>query len=409
MMDAQTSDVSALDDREPSRPVVITTLGLTQIFAWGCTFYLPAVLAKPIAIDTGWPLVQVVSGVSVGLLAAGMVSPRVGRMIDQKGGRPVLALSSALLAAGLTLVGLAQSIPVYLAAWLVIGAGMGCGLYDAAFSTLGRYYGKEARSAIATLTLWGGFASTICWPLSAYLVEIVGWRGVCFTYAALQLGLALPAHLVLLPRLRRPAATAPEPSQVSRPSGLPAPRQAGAFLMLACVVTLAGAVSSLFSVHLLTLLQARDVTLGEAVALGALVGPAQVGARLVEMTFGRHYHPIWTMFSAVVLVAAGLALLALGLPLFAASLILYGAGNGIYSIGRGTLPLTLFGPSRYARLMGRLALPSLLAQALSPALGALLIQHGGAGRTFGILTGLAAANIVLVAILWAMCRSRPVS
>jgi MFS family permease len=111
---------------------------------------------------------------SVGLLAAGLVAPKVGRTIDAKGGRPVLTASSILLGSGLRTLALAHSLSVYMLAWLLIGIGMGAGLYDAAFATLGRLYGKQARNAITTLTLWGGFASTVCWPLSARLVEHLG-------------------------------------------------------------------------------------------------------------------------------------------------------------------------------------------------------------------------------------------
>jgi len=277
-MKAQTPVATATQQERADRRVVITTLGLTQIFAWGSSYYLLAVLAKPIAADTGWPLSLVVGGVSLGLLAAGTISPRVGRAIDRHGGRPVLSASSALLAAGLAGLSLAPSAPAYLAAWVVIGLGMGAGLYDAAFAALGRIYGKEARRAITQLTLWGGFASTVCWPLSAYLVESLGWRGACFAYAALQLALALPAHLLLLHRVsaRAPvAAVAP----AAEAAGAPTRNDRRAFLLMAGVVTIGGAASSLFSVHLLTLLQVRDVALGAAVALGALVGPSQFAAR----------------------------------------------------------------------------------------------------------------------------------
>jgi MFS family permease len=128
--------------------VVIATLGITQILAWGSSFYLPAVLASPTAADTGWSLGWVVGGLSLGLLAARLVTPKVGRTIDAKGGRPVLTASSILLGSGLATLALAHSLPVYLMAWLVMGLGIGAGLYDAAFATLGRLYGKQARSAI---------------------------------------------------------------------------------------------------------------------------------------------------------------------------------------------------------------------------------------------------------------------
>jgi hypothetical protein len=160
----------------------------------------------------------------------------------------------------------------------------------------------------------------------------------------------------------------------------------------------------MIGVHLLTLLQARGLELAAAVALGALVGPSQVGARVVEMAFGRHYHPIWTMVASVVLVAGGVILLVVGFPILALALSLYGAGNGIGSIAKGTLPLALFGPFGYASLMGKLAMPSLLAQALSPSIGAILIEWGGTDAALRLLAGLACLNLGLVGLLWLTAR-----
>lgn len=165
--------------------------------------------------------------------------------------------------------------------------------------------------------------------------------------------------------------------------------------------------SSVISVHLLTILQERGFELAAAVALGALVGPSQVGARLVEMAFGSHYHPIWTLAASTLLMAAGFGLLLSGFPIVAVALVLYGAGIGIKSIARGTLPLALFGRSGYATLMGRLALPSLLAQALSPSLGAILLERGGSDLTLAVLTAMSARNVLIVAILWAACFRIP--
>ena len=184
---------------------VISALGVVQILAWGSTYYLPAVMAEPIARDTGWPLAWIVGGLSLGLLVAAAVSPRVGRVIQARGGRPVLALAALLLAAGLMVLGLSPTLPVFLAGWLILGLGMGCGLYDPAYATLGRLYRAEARSAITALTLVGGFASTVCWPLTAFLVAQVGWRGTCFAYAGLHLTVSLPLVLALIPPAPPPA------------------------------------------------------------------------------------------------------------------------------------------------------------------------------------------------------------
>lgn len=389
------------------RRAVITALGVAQILAWGSSYYLLAVLARPIVEDTGWPLAWVVGGLSLGLLASGLVSPAVGRAIEDHGGRPVLAASAILLAVGLVGLAAAPSIPFYFAAWLVLGLGMGAGLYDAAFATLGRLYGQDARGAITTLTLWGGFASTMGWPLSAYLLQALGWRGTCLIYAALLLAVVLPIYLLALPREERrdAAPVAIEAKGASEAEGQP-PNRAFLVSLLAVIVTVGGVISAIISVHLLTVLQDRGVALATAVALGALVGPSQVGARVVEMLVGSRHHPIWTLAASVGLIASGVALLWLGVPVLAVPLVCYGAGNGIWSIARGTVPLTLFGASGYAALMGRLALPSLLAQAAAPLLGGILLDRFGASAVLAALSMCALLNVVLVALLWAGARPR---
>lgn len=391
---------------EPPHLVVITTLGLLQILAWGSSFYLLGVLAPAIAKDTGWPLAGVVGGLSIAFLLAGLVSPLVGRTIQKHGGRPVLAISSVVLAAGLALLAIAPAFPVYLAAWVVIGLGMGAGLYDPAFATLGRHYGPGARTMITAVTLFGGFASTVCWPLTAALLEHAGWRNACWFYVALHLLIGLPAYLLLLPKA--PPATIAVTGAATGPAvaELPPDRHFGALVLLGASLTIGAAMLSLVSMHLLTLLQARGYDLAAAVALGALVGPSQVAARVGELAIGRHYHPVWTMLAGALLVALGMLLLLLGWEITALALIAYGAGNGISSIVRGTVPLVLFGPSRYAVLMGRLGLPILLAMAAAPAIGALLVEHGGASLTFTALLATALLNVGLVIGLIAWCGYR---
>ena len=375
---------------------VISALGVVQIFAWGSSFYLPAVLAGPIAQETGWPLAWVVGGLALGLLVAAFASPYVGAAIHRHGGRPVLALAAILLAGGLTTLALAPVLPVYLAGWLLLGFGMGCGLYDPAFATLGRLYGAEARPAITTLTLWGGFASTVCWPLSAFLVERYGWRGACFAYAGLHLAITLPLVLLLIPS---PPPLAAATTRAEAPGSLSSLEQR-AFRLLAGVLVLGGAIMALVSVHLLTLLQVRGVALASAVSYGALIGPAQVGARVVEMAFKGRHHPLWTLTAAFGLIAAGLALLAGGLPGVGVWLVLYGGGNGIYSIARGTVPLALFGPHRYPMLVGRLARFGLIAQALAPPAGAVLLTHAGPDALWWLLLALALVNLGFIGALW---------
>jgi hypothetical protein len=336
----------------------------------------------------------------------------VGRQIHARGGRPVLAASALLLAAGLAILAAAPTLLVFVTGWVVIGCGMSAGLYDAAFSTLGRLYGQAARHHITTLTLFGGFASTACWPLSAYLLAHLGWRGTCLAYAAIHLGVCLPIYLMLI----RDAAGADHAAAPSRADADGRGRGGGAaggprdqhgrriYLLLAAAIMLGGMAATVVSVHLLALLQARGLTLAAAVALGACIGPSQVGARFIEMLIARFHHPIWTKIVSVSLVALGLLLLWIKIPIVALALVCYGAGMGLESIARATLPLALFGPAHYAPIMGRLARPSLIAQALAPSLAALLSAALGLEAMLGILVLVTLANVALTMGLFAMTR-----
>jgi Major Facilitator Superfamily len=392
----------AADARPLDRRVVITALGIAQILAWGTSFYFPAVFAEPIVAETGWSLGFVVGGTSIGLLTAGLISPQVGRAIDVHGGRPVLLASSLFYAAGLALAGISPALPIYLAGWVLIGIGMGSGLYDAVFAALGRMYGSEARGPITNLTLFGGFASTVCWPLSAFMIEQFGWRSACFIYAAIHLFVMLPLQAAVVGSVRKvekPHATPTAAADASRINN-----EALIFALVALVLSIAAGIGSIVVVHLLIFLQARGVDFATAVSLGTIFGPAQVGARVVESLFGKRYHPIWTMIASCTLMAAGLLLLFGAVPALILVILLYGAGYGISWIGRGTLPLALFGPMRFPRLMGKLAFPSLIVQALAPLAGALLLEAKGANATIGVLMLFALINVALIGLLWWLCR-----
>jgi hypothetical protein len=207
---------------------------------------------------------------------------------------------------------------------------------------------------------------------------------------------------------RRPETTPTSPAETTD-AGADAPAAAHEtriVVLLALVQSIAAGIGSIVVVHLLIFLQARGVDFAAAVALGTLFGPAQVAARVVERVFGARYHPIWTLVAAGALMAAGLALLLGRFPLLAPIILVYGAGYGITWIARGTLPLALFGPVRFPRLMGKLAFPSLIVQALAPSAGALLIETGGADATIALLAGFAALNLALIGLLWATCRTR---
>jgi predicted MFS family arabinose efflux permease len=342
-------------------------------------------------------------GLALGLLVAGAVSPRVGRAIARYGGRVVLPCGAVLIAGGLLLIGTAQNFVVYLIGWAIAGSGMGAGLYDSVFATLGTLYGKSARGAITAVTLLGGFASTVCWPCSAYLVEHFGWRTACLTYAVWQVCVALPLYLIVVPSLRRGEAAddaAPKAAAALRAD------ERLIFVLVAAVLTVAAAILSLIGSQLVVLLQGFGVPLAHAVSLGMIIGPGQVGARLIEMFASSRYHPIWTMIASAVTVCAGVTLLFAGPVTFALAILLYAGGNGIGSIARGTLPMALFGPARYPVLAGKIALPMLCAMALSPYLGALALQLGGVTATLALIAALAFLNVALVFVLFALTRGR---
>lgn len=385
------------------RRLVVGALGVTQILAWGSSTYLPAVLNAPVVADTGWPLAWVAGGLSAGQLMAAAVSPKVGRAIGDLGGRTVLAFSALLLAIGLATIGAAPNLIVYVVGWTIIGAGMGAGLYDAAFATLGTIYGQSARSAITTLTLYGGFASTVCWPLSAFLVERYGWRSACFAYAGIQLFVSLPLLLATLPRRQvADVATARFRIATAAVDG----RRRLQLVLLTIALPLSAFVSAVVAVQLLTLLQAAGATLAVAVGYGMLIGPAQVGGRIVEMTFGKRFDALWTLLSGAILIALGLILIWTGLPILALAIVVYGAGNGVWSIARGAVPLALFGRDDYAAVMGRLARPALLASAAAPFAAGVMFERGGVNLSQSILAILATLDVAVVAALVAVTLRR---
>ena len=384
---------------------VVSALGIVQIFSWGSTYYLLAVLAGPIAQDTGWPPRWIIGALSIGFMVAAVLSPRVGSAIARVGGRRVLAAGCILISAGLFILALATALWVFILGWAVIGAGMAAGLYDPAFATLGRLYGRDARRSISALTLWGGFASTVCWPLSALLLTEVGWRGTAAAYAIWHICVSLPLVLWFIPRedpLSSPVGRRNEPALRLSPD------DRAAFVLTAAILVTSGLVSTIVSVHLLTFLIVQGQNMTAAVALGTLIGPAQVGARLLEMAGGGRHHPIWTMAAAVLFIALGLLLLTCDLPFPGLALVLYGGGNGLFSIARGALPMSFFGPERYAQIMGRLARPALIAQAVAPLIAALLIERTGPFITLAVVAFFAIVNVALMAALALNVRqSRP--
>ncbi len=356
-------------------------IGFTQTIAWATTYYIPATMAGAAAAEFGASRALMLGGFSLALLVTGLISPWVGRRIDRLGGRGVMAMSTLITAAGLTLMATGHSIPLWYLAWMITGVGMAMGLYDAAFGTLGRLLGNEARPAIVGVTLMAGFASTVGWPLGTYLVGHFGWREAVAAYAVIQLLIILPIVLIWVPP---PGPALPPPPPKSGDVLGAAPR---AFTWMAAHFMLRQAISSVISVHALVLLAGMGFGTAESVAAAALIGPAQVGSRLIDWFFGRKLNPMVAALASSMLLPASMLVLGAGLPAFVFTLI-YGISNGIFTINRGTLPLYVFGPSGYAAMVGRLAMPSMIAASLAPTLIAPLISAWPANWVLSLLAAL---------------------
>jgi len=376
------------------RLVVVLALGTTQTLAWGSTFYLPAILAAPMADTLEVGVGMVYAAFSIALLLSGLLGPAVGRRIDRLGGRDVLVVSNLVFALGLGLLAAAQGPTVLFVAWLVIGIGMAMGLYEAGFATLAGLYGLAARGPITGITLIAGFASTIAWPLTTWLDLAFGWRTACLVWALIHLGLCLPLNRFVVPKPDRPAAATPG---ASTPTSAPPPRVPGEVRLMATLAFVFAAtwfVSTALAAHLPRLLVETGVTPATALAAAMLVGPAQVAARMVEFAFLQRFHPLTSARLATMLHPLGAAaLLLIGAPAAFAFTLLHGAGNGILTIAKGTLPLTLFGPEGYGYRQGLIAAPSRIAQAAAPFLMALAIDRLGQGAL------LLSAALVLTACL----------
>jgi MFS family permease len=377
------------------RPVVVAALGTTQTLAWASSYYLPAILADPMAAAAGVPRAWVFAAFSASLLLSAIVSPSIGRLIDRRGGRGVLVASNLVLAAGLSALAACNGVASLVAAWAVLGIGMGLGLYDAAFATLTTLYGRDARAPITGITLIAGFASTVGWPLTALLDAEFGWRATCLAWAAMHLAIGLPLNAVLIPRARFHLGRRDDPR------GAWEPRRE--MVLLAWVFAASWFVTGAMAAHLPSLLERAGATAAQAIAAAALVGPAQVAARLVEFMMMRRAHPLASARLAASLHPLGAACLAaIGAPAAAVFALLHGAGNGLLTIARGTVPLALFGPEGFGARTGLLGAPARAAQALAPLLFGLLLDRMGP-RVLIVSAGLSLS--ALVGLL--MLRARP--
>ena len=375
----------------PQRPgridpmvVAVNALGITQITAWGTSYYCLGVLAKPIVAETGWPMTTVFLGFSVALLVMGLISTSVGGLIDRFGARAVMAVGTIIVSAGLAALSRVNDSASYLAVWAVIGVGMRCCLYDAAFAALVQVTPTRGRTAISYLTLYGAYASTVFWVIGHYLNEGFGWRGTLIIFAAINLVVCLPLNWIGLARREPPdrsavAAVAPPTASPDGPQ-LEGRKRLVGIVLFALIMSLNGFVFGVISLQLVPLLEAAGLAGAIAVWVASLKGHGQFAGRLVEISLGRNLKAMTIARIAIAVVPASLVVLFFargGVWHLAAFTLLLGASQGVITIVRGAVPLALFGARGYATVLGLIATPILLVNAFSPTLFALLVDQFG--------------------------------
>jgi hypothetical protein len=390
----------------------VCALGLAQITAWGTSYYCLGVLAGPIVAQTGWSLSLVYFGFTVGLLAMGAVSGLAGRAIDRYGARALMALGTLLVSAGLYALSLVRTEAQYLGVWAFLGVGMRLVLYDAAFAALVQVLPSRGRRAISYLTLFGAFASTVFWVVGHYLNEAVGWRETLVLFAAINLAVCLP--LIWLGLARREAAGpdgAPAPAAPASRDGPPLAGRARplAMALFALVMSLNGFVFAVVTVQLVPLLEAVGLATAAAVWVASMKGFAQFGGRVVEIVFGRNLRAITVARIAIGVLPISFLLLALGGGRFHAVLaftLLMGASQGVITIVRGAVPLALFGAAGYGAVLGLLATPILVVNAVSPTLFAMIVDAWGWRVAQIVLVAVAAASFLAMEAMSAWYERR---
>jgi MFS family permease len=376
----------------PPTTRVVLALGTAQTLAWASSYYLPAILARPMAASLGLSSATLYGFFSAALLISALLGPWFGRVVDRRGGRGVLLFSNLIFAAGLGSMALAQGPWGLGLSWALMGIGMACGLYETAFATLAGLFGSAAKRPITGITLIAGFASTLGWPLSSWMEAEFGWRGACLVWALLHLLLGLPLQAWLVP-----AAPPPARPIAAESVAKPAPRHAMAVLTFfsAAVTVVAAAIGA----HLPALVLASGALPEQALLAASLMGPAQVAARLLQIGPLAGLHPlVLARLACMAQICGGLALLFFGAPAAISFVLLFGAGNGMQTIAKGTLPLAVFGPAGYGGRQGLIAAPGRVLQAGTPVAFGLLLTAWGMASVAAV-TGLSLAALLSLLLL----------
>lgn len=375
--------------------LAVNALGVTQITAWGTSYYCLGVLAKPIAADLGWGLGKVFVGFSIALVVMALVSTWVGRAIDRWGARVIMCLGAIVVSIGLMALSQVRDQTSYFAAWALLGLGMRCCLYDAAFAALVQVAPSRGRTAISYLTLYGAYASTIFWVIGHYLNQSYGWRQTLMMFAAINLAICLPLNWFGLSR--REAAAAPPATAGGGLASTVGPVLEGrqrsiGIALFTLIMSINGFVFGVISLQLVPLLESAGLAATMAVWVASLKGHGQFAGRLVEIVFGRNLKAMTVARLAIATLPVALVLLLLARGQFAilvAFTLLMGASQGVISIVRGAVPLALFGVKAYGEVLGLIATPILLVNAFAPTVFAFVIDILGWQTSLYLLLGLA--------------------
>jgi len=384
----------------------IISLAISQVVCWGVTYYLVGAFGEDIAAEMGWGRDVVHAGFALGLLVMGLVSSRVGRLIDQRGGRSVMTTGSILNAAGCVILASCHDLASYFVAWSILGFGMRLSLYDAAFAALARIGGPAARRPISYVTLVGGLSSTVFWPIGHALAGQFGWRGAVFAYAVFAL-LTIPLHLAI-PIGRHEAPVQPGEPLPERPTAIAQGRLKAVLGLYALVVALTNFLNAAMSAHIIAILGGFGLAAALSVQIATLRGVGQSLARLCEILFGRNINPVsLNLFACVLMPLAFVTGLFSGAstPAAVAFALLVGAGNGLLTVARGTLPLVLFDPRSYGTLVGRLIAPSFVLGAAAPIVFATVIDRFGESGALGFAAACAGVMLAASVVLMMLSRS----
>jgi MFS family permease len=387
---------------KPSTRLVIR-LGLTQIIGWGSGFYLPAILAVPISLSLGIATESFFWAFTISLLVSGLLGPRVGKAIDQYGGRKVLPIGTISFALGLSLLALSTNFPMLVVGWILIGIGGSMGNYDAAFATAVNFFAEKSNKVLAGITVFAGFSSTIAWPLSTLMLEQFGWREAVWLWVILHLVVNLPLHLTIPKSEMREVTDLTGPIRKLVKNRF---RFDILVVIFAVMFALEGFIVSSVNTTLPFLLSELGATSAVALLAATILGPSQVMARVLLVALDRWMTPMWVAFISIVAHPIGVLLvLFFGTDALIPFVMLHGIGVGLNPFIRGSLPLLFFGADHYGQRQGYIMMLSKIVSALSPTLLTLLVLRD---PILGIqITGLLGVlALVLLGVLSLIHRQR---